>query len=207
MTHVFVTALSEANSSVSVWQAWGASIITAVTALAGVALTQRATQRREIDMRLWEKRCEAYVGVLRWSDSLYHRLINASGIQIDFAQLDPEEVLELAPPKEVEIPFVAFASREARPHFVACQNFLILLSEASTEERPGDWSEYHCLVAELQVHLPTLDSALQNELAVGGMPRRPWRRRIDAAEMPEPPAHLGRKIVQRTRSRRRSRIR
>jgi hypothetical protein len=104
----------------SLWLSVAGSVVSATAALAGVAITQRATRRREQTARVWGKRADTYVRLMRWLVSTERRLAAIPPTSTPRA----DQAAELLPDDEVAAEAAAYASSGVEREFETCARLL-----------------------------------------------------------------------------------
>jgi hypothetical protein len=115
----------------SLWLSVAGAVVSATAALTGVVITQRATRRREHLARVWGKRADAYVKLMRWLASTEHRLT---------AMASPpraDQAAELLPDNEVEAEVTAYASNLVEQGFTTCVAIIRSWADPSVRDLSG----------------------------------------------------------------------
>jgi hypothetical protein len=104
------------------------SLTTALAALGGVALTQAATRRRDLDARLWDKRAEAYVAAVRWLLDVRACITDANGRPAT-DQVVEFSIQRIAFSPDLEAQVSAYASDRVRGSVESCVDIVAALQK------------------------------------------------------------------------------
>jgi hypothetical protein len=144
----------------ALWLSTAGAVVSATAALTGVVINQRATRRREHLARVWGKRADAYVKLMRWLASAEHRLTSMT------APPRADQAAELLPDNEVEAELTAYASHRVEQEFMIC--VAIIRSWAAPSIRdlsgppPDDTTEIRTALSD---SIRRLRASVRSELA------------------------------------------
>jgi hypothetical protein len=115
------------------------SAVTAIAALGGVMLAQRASRMRDLDSRIWESRSRAYEDLMRWILATSHTidgLMPADDASRQPPQLSVDQARALLPAPDLEARVTAYASAEILRDFRQCVR--LLASPSGRRDTAGD---------------------------------------------------------------------
>ncbi len=104
------------------------SAVTAVAALGGVMLAQRATRARDLDGRIWECRSRAYEDLMHWilaTSRAVDALMPGGEADGRAPGLSGDQALALLPAPDLKARVTAYASTDILRGFHQCQRLLV----------------------------------------------------------------------------------
>ena len=153
----------------SAWVGVIGSAVTGLAAFGGVALTQRASARRELIGRIWEKRAETYESLIGWlvqvQQASYLPDEEASSVQAARAR-----VSEVSTDLGLLVRVTAYASSEILREFSRFAGELQQLMDASGK---GEYPVRK--LSWLGTRAEILQEAVRLDLKTGSEERIPWR--------------------------------
>ncbi len=119
------------------------SAVTAIAALGGVLLAQRATRTRDRDSRIWESRSVAYVDLMQWILATSRTLDDLTPVDDASgrpSRLSDDQARALLPAPDLEARVTAYASAEILRAFRQCQTLLASPSRTRDTAREVAWA-------------------------------------------------------------------